>query len=340
MAGQRERDAHVGAGVEQAEQNPFALSHADRIAVSEHPLAERGRMVHDLEPVVGRRSLAKVLQADPLALPVVRGKENFAIVTSRTAGCRFDDQEAEFTGVGAPVEVAHRHRVAMIPARSRRLRGVVVGVGLAGLDDWRSLLGRAILERRQIEAVPMDEVGIARVVDDLDPDWPAFLEAKRRTWNRAVVGGRLDERIRSDLERDRRDADRVIDVLLGGGAGHVPGGESRRRKRARRRRKHGMSRGFQEAPASKVDVLSHEAVRAYEALFAPGALVLPFIVAEGFCQTAEDFGRRLEHCFELRFVDLVHVVPQVVNNLLQPSLHLLRVMAGIPLGFAGHECLL
>ena len=59
--------------------------------------------------------------------------------------------------------------------------------------------------------MPVDEVGIAGVVDHLDGDGLAFPQAQCRTRNRAIVCGGFDHLARGDLKRDRGDAYRVID---------------------------------------------------------------------------------------------------------------------------------
>jgi len=63
--------------------------------------------------------------------------------------------------------------------------------------------------------MPMNEVGIAGVVDDVDPDWLSFTQPQRSTRHRTVVSGRLDDLIGRDLKRNRRDLDGVVDVLCG-----------------------------------------------------------------------------------------------------------------------------
>ena len=50
-----------------------AFTDADRFAVAEHPIAQGGGVVHHFEPIVRRRALLDVLQADPVTVPVVGG---------------------------------------------------------------------------------------------------------------------------------------------------------------------------------------------------------------------------------------------------------------------------
>ena len=60
MARQRQGGPHACAGIEQPEKNTLPLFHANWISVSEHPVAESGRVIHDLKPIIGRRSFANI----------------------------------------------------------------------------------------------------------------------------------------------------------------------------------------------------------------------------------------------------------------------------------------
>ena len=53
--------------------------------------------------------------------------------------------------------------------------------GAARLNEWRTFFGRAVLYVRQIEPVPMNEVGITGIVDDIDPDRPTLPNSKDRS---------------------------------------------------------------------------------------------------------------------------------------------------------------
>ena len=101
MPRQGERDAHVAARIEEPEQHALALAHTDRLAMSEHTVVERRRLVHDLQAVVGRRPFLEILQAHPLSLPMMSGERDLAVVSSGIAGGRVDDQKAELAGIGA-----------------------------------------------------------------------------------------------------------------------------------------------------------------------------------------------------------------------------------------------
>src|SRR5215217_2549660 len=68
----------------------------------------------------------------------------------------------------------------------------------------------------------------------------------------------------------------------------------------------------------------------------PSALVLLLVVAECPLEPAEHFRHCLEHGLELRLVDLVDVLAQMIDDFLQADLHLLGMVPGIAAGFAGH----
>jgi hypothetical protein len=74
---------------------------------------------------------------------------------------------------------------------------------------------------------------------------------------------------------------------------------------------------------------------------APRAFILLLVVPERLDQAAQDFGGRLEHRLELRLIDFLDVLAQMIFDLLQALLHLLGMMARIALGGGGgHDTLL
>jgi hypothetical protein len=90
MAWQRQGGPHARAGIEQPEKNALPLLHANGIPVSEHPVAESGRVIHDLKPIIGWRHFANILHADPLALPKMRGEQHLAVIAAGVTRRRFD----------------------------------------------------------------------------------------------------------------------------------------------------------------------------------------------------------------------------------------------------------
>jgi hypothetical protein len=62
---------------------------------------------------------------------------------------------------------------------------------------------------------------------------------------------------------------------------------------------------------------------------APGLFVCLFIVFEGLFEAAQNLGGRFEHRLQLRFVHLLDVLAQMVPNVLEGPLHLLRMVPRI-----------
>ncbi len=207
---QSERYAHGGAGVQHAEQHLLALAHADGLAVPQHPVSESRRAVHNLQTVIRRRPLAHVLHADPGSFPAAGGQHDLAVISAGIARGRVDDEEAELARIGAARKIGHCHGVAVVPARARWFGGEAVNQRFPGRNDRRTFFACAILNGRDEQAVPVHKVGIAGIVDDLDRDRRAFLETEQWSRHGIVVARGLDDFVRSDFQRDRRDPDGVI----------------------------------------------------------------------------------------------------------------------------------
>src|ERR1700755_1154803 len=105
----------------------------------------------------------------------------------------------------------------MIPPRARRLWGKGVDVRWPRLNDRRSLFGRAVLHGGQVKAMPMNEIGVTRLVDNVDLDRHAFAQAESRAGHRPVIAGRLDHLIWRDLKSNWGDPDCVIKADCGRG---------------------------------------------------------------------------------------------------------------------------
>jgi hypothetical protein len=56
----------------------------------------------------------------------------------------------------------------------------------------------------------MDEVRVSGIVDDVDRNGFALLQAQRRSRHRFIIGRGLDDLARRDLQGNGRDPDRVI----------------------------------------------------------------------------------------------------------------------------------
>src|SRR5665213_3292970 len=98
-----------------------------------------------------------------------------------------DDEEAVLPGIETAAEILPRKGVAMIPARARR-RGIEAEAPrLARLDHRRALFHRAIDLRRDLEPVPMHDVGSVGHVRYCDRDPLSFAHANHRPGNLVVV---------------------------------------------------------------------------------------------------------------------------------------------------------
>jgi len=135
--------------------------------------------------------------------------------------------------------------MAVIPARARRLGDVRIDQRFAGIDDRRPFLGRSVLRRRDHQAVPMNQIGVAGTVLHLDLHRTTLLEAQHGTGHGAVVGGRLDDLARRDFERGRSDPDRMV-----GSSGHLSLTPDRTRRPHRKQRSGAERRAAEQAPSA------------------------------------------------------------------------------------------
>jgi hypothetical protein len=79
-----------------------------------------------------------------------------------------------------------------------------------------SLFGGSVLESRQVQAMPMDQIGVAGVVGDLDVHGASFAQPQHRSRDAIVVSGGLDRLAGRQFEGNRTDADGVIDCTFSG----------------------------------------------------------------------------------------------------------------------------
>jgi hypothetical protein len=99
---------------------------------------------------------------------VARGEQNFPVVSAGIARGQLDKEKTEFAGISAAGKVSHRHSVAVIPACAGRLRREGIQARLSNWNDWRSFLCRTIFDGGQVKPVPMDDIWIARVIDNIN----------------------------------------------------------------------------------------------------------------------------------------------------------------------------
>ena len=81
---------------------------------------------------------------------------------------RLDDQKAELPGVAAAVQVVHRHRVGVIPARAGGRRRELVAPAAVRRHGRRAFFLGAVDLRRNEQTVPVHLLRHVGVVDDID----------------------------------------------------------------------------------------------------------------------------------------------------------------------------
>jgi hypothetical protein len=116
-----------------------------------------------------------VLHAHPRTFPMVSGEHDFAVISTGIARGRVDNEKAELAGIRAAIEVSHRHGVAVVPPRARGFGREAVKQRFPGRDDRRTLFHGAVLQGWDEQSMPVDQVGIAGIIDNLDGYRHAFL---------------------------------------------------------------------------------------------------------------------------------------------------------------------
>jgi hypothetical protein len=140
-------------------------------------------------------------------------EHDFAVIAARIARGGINDQEAELARKGALRQVRHRHGMAVIPACAAGLRRQAVKQRVARWNDGRPFFRRSILSGGQVKPMPVNEIGIAAVIDDVDCYRLPLLEPQRRAGDGAVVSRGLDNLAWRYLKRNGRDADCLIGLL-------------------------------------------------------------------------------------------------------------------------------
>jgi hypothetical protein len=138
--------------------------------------------------------------------PIPEGEEELLIVVAGIGG-GIDVEESELAGVGAAVQIGHRHGVRVVPA----------GAGWCGCELVSAIAVRG--DRRSVffldsvdfggneETVPVDEFGRVGVVDDVDGDWLALLHAEDGAGRGSVVTDGGEYAVGGEFDGDRGDAD-------------------------------------------------------------------------------------------------------------------------------------
>jgi len=219
VSGQGDAAVLDGAGVQKMNQQLLAVADTDGLAGAEGLVVDRVSHGVDFE-AIGRSGQDRRLFQDRdwprvvvgvhhvqriEGLPVAKGEEKLLIVTAGVAR-PLDVDKAELACVGAFVQIVHGHGVSVIPAAAGRTRGELIAPSGVRFDNRRALFFGAIDLGRDEHAMPVDEFRRVGIVEDIDGDGLAFLEAQHRSGSGAVVanGG---ENVRGvELDRDGGDA--------------------------------------------------------------------------------------------------------------------------------------
>src|SRR6185437_1626221 len=114
-------------------------------------------------------------------------------------------QEAELSGVSSAVEIVHRHRVRVIPARARRRGRELVTPGAVRWNHRRSFFLGTIDVGGNQQPVKVYELRRIRLIDYVHRDRRAFFHAHERTGRGAVVADRAHDPVRCELHGDGGD---------------------------------------------------------------------------------------------------------------------------------------
>src|SRR6185437_13459015 len=141
--------------------------------------------------------------------PVVDCEKDFLVVVVGIAGA-FNQQETELPSVGTDVEVRAGHGVGVIPAQAHWVRREVIAKRLAWTDHRRTFLHGAIVEDVRGKSVPVNDVGTAGGVRDVDGRGHALTQAQQRAGDLAVVGKGLDGNAGRDFDGAGLDRKSVV----------------------------------------------------------------------------------------------------------------------------------
>src|SRR6202022_2963207 len=95
--------------------------------------------------------------------------------------------ECELSGVCAAVQVSHRHYVCMDKAGAGGLRRQLISNMAVGRDLKTLLFGGAVYGCRDYLAMPVNELGSIRIVEQLDRNRDAFAQADEWAGDGSVV---------------------------------------------------------------------------------------------------------------------------------------------------------
>src|ERR1700744_2155612 len=161
------------------QKDALPLLNAQRFAKSHHLAVDGGDTVAWIHRAVG--------SAEQVTVPIVKGEKKFLIVESGVVAW-FYHQKAVLTAVLSAGEIAHRHGVSVIPAKTGRARHE--GVACDGVSGYGrgAFLDSAVDFRGQQQTVPVNHLWAIGPVGNLDGNGLILLLASQRGRRLAVVG--------------------------------------------------------------------------------------------------------------------------------------------------------
>ena len=233
VTGEGEAANFCGAAVEDVEEQAFAGFDSDGIAVAEHAAIDGEGVVADFETVrhaFGKRSFhggfanglerfvarigseevhVHIAATAEGRLEFLEGEKDFAVVI---AGRRngFDVNGADLAGILAGREIRASAIVGVIEAETRGIGSEVEAAQAVGGDVGSAFFGGAVHVDRNELAVPVELLGRVGVVEDVDGDRLALLEAEEGAGELAVIGDSRDDALGGDFDGGGLDAEGVV----------------------------------------------------------------------------------------------------------------------------------
>ena len=184
------------------QQHALAFLHAQRLARPKHSVVD-GRVIVD-------NLLIALAAALGVALPVVQRQKNFLVVARRII-LWIDHQKSKLGAVGCAIQVVPRRRMRVVPAESGRPGYPCETLcSSVGRRLGRAFLRRAILQRWNLEAVPVHDVRDVGFVDHVEGHPLPFAHTNQFAWHAPIECSGLHHFAGRNLQPQRRDADRVV----------------------------------------------------------------------------------------------------------------------------------
>jgi hypothetical protein len=173
----------------------LALLDLDWISRAEHLAVDRCHIVD--------RVHITVVAAQELPVPVMEAKADLSIISSRVV-TRFDQQETVQPAVLRLGEILPRERVRVIPTETCWLGGHGIARRGTRRNHRRAFFHCSVDIRRQVKAVPVNNLRIFRQVPNLNRLRFALTHPEQRTGNLAVVSHGPDVMLRRSFQGVRR----------------------------------------------------------------------------------------------------------------------------------------